>query len=40
MRDERKIIVNPECDPNAEEGFGKVFGIIFWVVMVIGVIDR
>lgn len=40
MRDERRIIVNPETDQKGEEGLAKVFGIVFWAVMTIGVIDH
>ncbi|MBB5577133.1 hypothetical protein [Rhizobium paranaense] len=40
MRDERRIIINPETDQKAEEGLAKVFGIVFWVVMIIGIVDH
>lgn len=40
MRDERRIIINPETDRKGEEGLAKVFGIVFWAVMLIGVLDH
>ena len=40
MRDERPIIINPEGSREAEEGLAKVFGIIFWAVMAIGIVDH
>lgn len=39
MRDERPIIVVEE-DRKSGEGWGKVFGILFLVVMVLALIDR
>ncbi|QYA17378.1 hypothetical protein [Rhizobium sp. AB2/73] len=40
MRDDRRIIVNPETDHKSEQGWAKVSGTIFIAVMVIGVIDH
>lgn len=39
MRDDRRIIINPERDHKAEEGLGKVFGVVFWLVMIFAIID-
>jgi len=39
MRDERPIILNPESDARAEEGIGTFFGVIFWLVVVMAVVE-
>lgn len=39
MRDDRRIIINPEPDHRSEDGLAKMFGIVFWLVMIVGVID-
>lgn len=40
MRDERRIIINPERAQKAEDGLAKVFGMIFVAMMAIGVVDH
>lgn len=39
MRDERRIIVVEE-DRKSGEGWGKVFGMLFLVVMALALVDR
>lgn len=39
MRDDRRIIINPEPDQKSEDGLAKMFGVVFWLVMIVGVID-
>lgn len=40
MRDERRIIINPERARTSEDGLAKWFAIIFWLVMIVGIIDH
>ena len=40
MRDEGRIIVNPETEQKGEEGLAKLFAIVFVVVMTIGIADH
>ena len=40
MRDEGRIIVNPDTEQKGEEGLAKVFAIVFVVVMTIGIADH
>ncbi len=39
MRDEKRIIV-VEDDRKGSEGWGKVFGTLFFVVMALALVDR
>ena len=40
MRDQRRIIVNPEMDHESEDGLAKVSAIVLWLVMIVGIIDH
>ena len=39
MRDQRQIIINPERAAKAEDGLGRVFGAVFWLIAVVAVFD-
>jgi len=39
LRDDRRIIINPESDQKANEGFAKFGGTLFGVIMTIALID-
>lgn len=39
MRDERQIIINPERADKVEDGLGKVFSVIFWLVAFVAAMD-
>lgn len=40
MCDERRIIINPENAHESEDGLAKWFAIIFWLVMIVGIVDH
>jgi len=40
MRDERRIIINPEKAHKSEDVLAKWFAIIFWLVMIVGITDH